>query len=394
MRLRSGNPRVRAPRANPAKKHRGKPARQNVEPSTFAWIEPLADVDPVVLERRVETPVIVEKTVEVEKPIYIERAATPAPRKSSIVEKEVLVEKEVVVEKKVFVDKPLIVEKQVFVERNKPSDVLKPATIAASADVGDKKVKSRKSEKPKAIIIGRGPGLAARLARIAPSPSPVLAGASALLIALVGVALISPSSDNATAQRSNAALMDDPSIETSGVPIEKNDKSITDKATGDKRDPFAAGDYEAPQPTAASGKSKTMAKPSSKAKQAADAKTRASAPAASTVSSYTANLTTYSSYTPWTKTRKASGGWIDFGGEPTVKVIAVGKQSVELFVVTDVEVLESKSRNIEYENPIRQVKVGKGGIVRFADYRNIQGDDVTYTIRYGGSNKVVVKSKN
>lgn len=388
MKLRAGNPRARIPRASHAKKHRGKPARHSVEPSTFAWIEPLADVDPIVVERRVETPVIVEKTVEVEKPVYIERASTAAPPEPRIVEKEV------VVEQKVFVDRPLIVEKQIFVERKHSRDAIKPATAAATADGGARAKKSKKSEKPRAIIIGRGPGLAAKLARIAPSPSPVFAGASALLIALVGVALISPSSDNATAQRSSAALMDDPAIESSGVAIEKNAKSINDRATGDKRDPFAAAGYEAPQPTNATGKSKSAATPSSKAKQAADARTRAAAPAASTLSKFTANLTTYSSYTPWTKTRKASGGWIDFGGEPTVKVIAVGKESVELFVVTDVEVLEKKSRNIEYENPIRQVTVTKGGIVRFADYRNIQGDDVTYTIRYAGSDKVVIKPQN
>lgn len=350
MKLRAGSPRARVPRAGQAKKQRGKPARQNVEPSTFAWIEPLADVDPIVIERKVETPDVAQK--------------------------------------------PLIVEKQIFVERKQSRDAIKPATAAAAADGGERSKNAKKDDKPRAIIIGRGPGLAARLARVAPSPSPVLAGASALLIALVGIALISPSSDNATAQRSTAALMDDPTIESSGVALEKNAKSINDRATGDKRDPFAAEGYEAPQPTAATGKSKSAAKQSNKTKQAADAKTRAAAPAASSLSKYTANLTTYSSYTPWTKTRKASGGWIDFGGEPTVKVIAVGKESIELFVVTDVEVLDKKSRNIEYENPIRQVKVGKGGIVRFADYRNIQGDDVTYTIRYTGSDKVVIKPKN
>lgn len=383
MRLRSGNPRVRGPRVNQAKKHRGKPARPSVEPSTFAWVEPLADVDPVVVERKVETPIVVEKKVEVEKPIYIERTTDRAQVKPKVVNKEV------VVEKKVVVEKPLIVEKQVFVERNQSRDAVKPATVAAA----DGK-KSKKAEQPKAIIIGRGPGLGAKLARIAPNPSPVLAGASALLIALVGVALISPSSDNATAQRSNAALIDDPAIESAGASIEKNDKSVDDQAAGKSRDPFAAEGYEAPQPTAATGKSKTAGKQSTKAKQAADAKTRAAAPAASTVSQYRAGLITYSSYTPWTKSTKSAGSWIDFGGKPTVKVIAVGKKSIELFVVTDVEVLDKKSRNIEYDNPIRQVTVGEGGIVRFADYRDIQGDDVTYTIRYTGSNKVTVKPKN
>lgn len=383
MRLRTGNPRVRGPRVNQAKRHRGKPARPSVEPSTFAWVEPLADVDPVVVERKVETPIVVERKVEVEKPIYVERTADRAASKPKVVNKEV------VVEKKVVVEKPLIVEKQVFVERKQSSDAVKPAT-AAAAD--GKKVK--KSEQPKAIIIGRGPGLGAKLARIAPNPSPVLAGASALLIALVGVALISPSSDNATAQRSNAALIDDPAIESSGASIEKNDKSVDDQASGKSRDPFAAEGYEAPQPTAATGKGKPTSKQSAKAKQAADAKTRAAAPAASTVSQYTAGLITYSSFTPWTKSTKPAGSWIDFGGKPTVKIIGVGKNAIKLFVVTDVEVLEKKSRNIEYDNPIRQVTVGEGGIVRFADYRDIQGDDVTYTIRYSGSNKVTVKPKN
>lgn len=371
MKLRTGNPRVRAPRVNQAKRHRGKPARPSVEPSTFAWVEPLADVDPVVVERKVETPIVIEKTVEVEKPIYVERTADRDGSKPKVVEK------------------PLIVEKQVFVERKQSSDAVKPATAAAAAGKNTKK-----SEQPKAIIIGRGPGLAAKLARIAPNPSPVLAGASALLIALVGVALISPSSDNATAQRSNAALIDDPAIESAGASIEKNDKSVDDQASGKSRDPFAAEGYEAPQPTAATGKSKTAGKQSAKAKQAADAKTRAAAPAASKLSQYTAGLITYSSFTPWTKSTKPAGSWIDFGGKPTVKVIGVGKNAIKLFVVTDVEVLEKKSRNIEYDNPIRQVTVGEGGIVRFADYRDIQGDDVTYTIRYSGSNKVTVKPKN
>lgn len=385
MRLRTGNPRVRGPRVNQAKKHRGKPARPSVEPSTFAWVEPLADVDPIVVERKVETPIVVEKKVEVEKPIYIERTSDRSAAKPRIVEKEIFVERKVVVEK------PLIVEKQVFVERDGSRDAIKPATPAATESKNSKS--GAKADRPKAIIIGRGPGLAAKLARIAPSPSPVLAGASALLIALVGVALISPSSDNATAQRSNAALIDDPAIESSGASIEKNDKSIDDRADGKSRDPFAAEGYEAPQPTAATGKTKSSAKQSSKAKQAADAKTRAAAPAASTVSQYKAGLITYSSFTPWTKSTKAAGSWIDFGGKPTVKVIAVGKSAIKLFVVTDVEVLEKKSREIEYDNPIRQVTVGEGGIVRFADYRDIQGDDVTYTIRYSGSNKVVLKAK-
>jgi hypothetical protein len=86
--------------------------------------------------------------------------------------------------------------------------------------------------------------------------------------------------------------------------------------------------------------------------------------------------------------RKRAGGWLDFDAKPTVKVLSVGKSSAVLFVVTDVEVIKEKSAHISYNKPIRQVKLAKGGVVRFADYRDIQGDDVTYTIRYDGSEKI------
>ena len=81
-----------------------------------------------------------------------------------------------------------------------------------------------------------------------------------------------------------------------------------------------------------------------------------------------------------------------FAEQPTVKVLSVGKSSVLLFVGTDVEVIKEKSSHISYNKPVRQVKVAKGGVVRFADYRDIQGDDVTYTVRYDGSEKIKVKS--
>ncbi len=332
MRLSHGNPRARRPQRRTVKNQRGNSARPGAEPSTFAWVEPLADVE------------------------------------------------------------PLVVEKRIFVERDSAETDAAPAKTAA------KKNQQTSSEaKPKAIIIGRGPTVLTRVARMAPNPSPVIAGASALLIALVGIALISPSGDNATAQRSTAAFIDDPGLESAGVTLDTDQSTADDKAKGKSRDPFAADGYEAPQPTAKTGKSDGTAPNSpadAKRKATANAKTRATAPAASTASLYSASLITYSSFTPWTKSRKRAGGWIDFGGEPTVKVIAVKKDAIELFVVTDVEVIEDKSRKIEYDNPIRQVKVGKGGIVRFADYRNIQGDDVTYTIRYSESNKVVIKRKN
>jgi len=370
---------VHGPRLTRGKKPRSNPARPSVEPSTFAWIEPLADVDPIVVERKIETPVIVERKVEVpvEKKIYVDRAV-PTEGEPRIVEKER------VVEKKVVVEKPLIVEKQIFLERKSDEKNSKAATAAGSGDSG-----KNKNSKPKAIIIGRGPGLGAKLARIAPKPTPVLAGASALLIALVGVALISPSSDRATAQRSDAALINESAAEATDAVIGNNSSNVEDKAAGRERDPFAANEYEAPKPAAKKPAAKDKA--DAKKQSAANARTRASAPAASKTSFFAANLVAYSSYTPWSKLKKRAGGWIDFDGKPTIKVIAVGRSSVELFVVTDVEVLEDKSRKIEYEKPVRQVTLTEGGLVRFADYRNIQGDDVTYTIRYGGSEKVTVE---
>ncbi len=62
------------------------------------------------------------------------------------------------------------------------------------------------------------------------------------------------------------------------------------------------------------------------------------------------------------------------------------------YVVTDVEVLADRSRAIRYSNPLRIIKIMPGSVVRFADYRDVQGEDVEYTIRFRGSLPVKLTS--
>lgn len=412
MKLKTGNPRVRGPRKQDrvrgARSSRG--SANGAEPATFAWVEPLGDSRPVVVEREVvveheverevivEKPVLVEKEIQVERPVYIDREVIVEKpvevTKEVIVEKEVVVEKEVpvevtkevIVEKEVPVEKTVIVEKQVIVE--KPVEVTKEVVVEKPVDAPA--IKASKAEKkpekkvkePKAIVVGRGPTVWSKISRVMPAPKPVLAGAFTLLLAIASLALISPSSDNATAGRPTPKAPEASNKIAAPPQIEK----VSTKGTkGESRNPFAAKGYEEElaKKAAAEKKAKAAAK-----KKAEAAKTRAAAPASAATSLYKADLTTYSSYTPWKKATKRAGGWIDFGGKPTVKVLSVGKESILLFVVTDVEVIEDKSKKAEYDKPIRQIKLSKGGTVRFADYRDIQGDDVTYTIRFDGSEKI------
>ncbi|MGH2907198.1 MAG: hypothetical protein ACRDKI_10580 [Solirubrobacterales bacterium] len=383
MRLKTGNPRVRGPR-KPARNSRSDRGSRHtsVEPSTFAWTEPLGDVEPivvekeVVVERSVPTQVVVEKQVFVDRPVTVEKPVVVERVVEKVVEKQVFVDRPVPVEKQVVVERQVPVEKQVFVDR--PVPVAVPFPVAAEPAVADAAVtkieskpekKAKKEKQPKAIIIGRGPSFASKLARFAPKPTPVIAGAAAMLIAIAGVALISPSSENADAAHGGGAFAKNADGATGQVPALNTTK--TSGPASKSRDPFAAKNYDPPKVK------KAAAKPG--------AKSAAKAPTVATPSLFAANFTTYSSYTPWAKSTKRSGSWIDFGGKPTVKVLSVGKAGVDLFVVTDVEVIPEKSKNFKYDNPLRQVHLNKGGVVRFADYRGIEGDDVTYTIRYGGS---------
>lgn len=316
--------------------HRARPTR--VEPATFAWIEPLDEIEPVVVEK--------------------------------IVEKEVIVEKPVVFEK--------VVEK--IVERPAAAGRVRIRKPAAGH--------SPPAEGGKTIIIGRGPSLGERLARSAPDPKPVLAGACALVIALSGIALISPGSERATASRSTpplgAALQPD-----ADKPAEIDAKAGQGIApAGEARNPFAAQGYRPkPQKTNADRDGTETSDAAERGDDATgrDAPAKTGTPAAAKPSRYTADFLTYSSYTPWLKVKRRSGTWIEFSGKPTLKVVSVSKYLVELFVVTDVEVLTDKSRDMAYSYPLRLVKIKPGGMARFADYRDIQGEDVVYTIRFRGA---------
>ena len=342
---------------------RVRPSR--VEPSTFAWVDPLDDLEPVVVETVVEK--IVEKPVVYEKEVIVEK----------FVDRPVTVEK--VVEKPV--DRPLLVEK--LVEREFKGSA-KPIGLRAALASRLAKPAVTDQRPSKAIIIGRGPSLAERLANLAPNPKPVLAGACALLIALTGVALISPSGEQATAQRSTAPLgVTEAADDAAAADLTGVTESPGTTIPGDKRDPFVADGYKARKPA--------TAKKDAKSKKAASKKAQAAAPAAATPSMFAANFVTYSSYSPWLKVKRRSGGWVEFGGEPTVKVVSIGASSVELYVVTDVEVLTDKSKKFNYSYPLRTVRLKPNGVVRFADYRDIQGEDVEYTIRFRGSTPVPTK---
>lgn len=413
MKLKTGNPRVRGPRKTGRSSNAHASRRQNVEPSTFAWTEPLGDAAPIVVdhevvverevivEREVEKQIFVDRPVEVERKVFVDREVTV--ERQVFVEKPVLVDKPVVVEKivekQVFVDRPVEVEKKVFVDRfvdrivevGAKRDPTKEAAAvgvvaAATAKAEGKSKQSKAQQQPKAIIIGRGPSMATKIGRVAPKPTPVLAGVTALLIAIGGVALISPTSENADAARAGAAFT---SVEASGKTAPADIGSMTNKTSrqAQSRDPFAAKAYKPPVKQAASTNPKAAVAANGKGKAAAT-------PTVATPSLFAAKFTTYSSFTPWTNSTKRSGNWINFGGKPTVKVVSVGKSGVDLFVVTDVEMIAEKSKNFKYDKPLRQVHLGKDGVVRFADYRDIQGDDVMYTIRFGGSKLIKVPTKN
>ncbi|MFT4050380.1 MAG: IMCp domain-containing protein [Solirubrobacterales bacterium] len=436
MRLRAANPRARAGRGDASQR------RRPAEPDTFAWTGPLGESGPVLIEREV----VVERAVEVEriveKPVYVDRPVERLVEVEKIVEKPVervverivekpverLVEVEKIVEKPVervvevekIVEKPVervvevekIVEKPVTVEVEKLVPVEKivekevvAAAVATEAIEGagkksrrlrrakssddsspqaaEKPAKKTSESEPKTIIIGRGPSALGRVGRVMPKPVPVLAGVCSLLAVIAVFSLMSPSGDNASADR-GAVRTGGTVAETEKTPdLSLGGKSLATRRSS--RDPFAAAGYKG-EPKKAGATDATAA-----AKEAAA--TKAAAPAAEASPTYTATVTTYTSYTPWRKLVKQSGAWINFDNKPTIKVLAVGRSSMMLFAVTDVEVIKDKSAHISYNKPVRQIKMARGGVVRFADYRDIEGDDVTYTIRYNGSNKIDVKRK-
>lgn len=380
MRLRAAKPRVRDRRDSA-----GKRSRPDDAPATFAWTGQDAKSRPIVVEREVVVERAVEKPVFVDRPVEVERLVE--------VEKLVEVERLVEVEKPVFVDRPVekivekivdrpvtveiekIVEKQVTVEIEKIVEVEKVVEKPVLVEVDSGGEKSAKT--PKTIVIGRGPGLMDKLSRALPKPAPLIAGVASLLLAIFAMSLISPSGDNAVADRGKVRSPDQKSEEN--LPdLSLSNESLAIKRSS--RDPFAAEGHEE-KLSAAEARAKAAAK------RKAAAATRAAAPAAA-APNFTANLTVYSSYTPWKRARKRAGGWVDFADKPTIKVLSVGANTLLLFAVTDVEVDADKSRKISYDKPIRQIKLQRGGIVRFADYRDIQGEDVTYTVRFDDAEKI------
>ncbi len=242
---------------------------------------------------------------------------------------------------------------------------------------------------PRVVLVGRGPSLLERLALATPHPSTIAAGAAVVLVAVTGLALMSPNGDQATASRSTAPY----GATSSG-------KSGTD--AGLTREEFAAlegraDDARLRDPFVGKGYQSAKHKADSRAKQAAMAKAKASRAraaaelrakkAAASAPAYLGDVVYYSDYTPWERLKGTPGSWLQFDGQQTLMVRSVTADGAELFVVSDVEVIDNKGRGYSYSYPLRRLRVKPGAVVRFADYRDVQGDDVTYTLRYRGSVK-------
>ena len=222
-------------------------------------------------------------------------------------------------------------------------------------------------------MIGRGPTIASRLARAAPNPVAAAASISVLFAALAAIAMISPSGEQATASRSSVQVAAGATGQLadgrSGVKKAAPAGQAAKGSLSDDRSPFAAHGYRPPP----NGK---------RAATQATNVTGAPATPAPHGRQYMADFIFYSSYAPWERLKRRAGTWLDFNGKPTLKFVSVDATGVNLFIVSDVEVLKDQSRDIRYDYPLRTLHVDNGGIVRLADYRDIQGDDVIYTLRY------------
>lgn len=393
MKLRGSKPRKAPSRAKSKQREQVADA-----PATFAWtgrapgetgpvfvdrevvVEKAVEVEkPVYIDRRVEVPV--DRVVEVEKPVFVDRPVETIVEREVVVEK--IIEKPVTVEIEKIVEKPVTVEVERIVEKPVTVEVEKIVPVEKLVEVEKSSRGRRRPVKTQTVVVGRAPGLLTKIARVVPKPVPVLVGATSLLAVIAAFSLMSPSGDNAAADRAKlreqkpAAATIDPSFQ-----IEDETKVPKSKS----RDPFAAVDYD-PK----TGKQPTAAEKKKEAKAAAA--TRAAAPSAQAESAWKASITAYSSYTPWKKITRTAGGWLDFAGKPTVKLLSVGKDSVVLFAVTDVDLIASKSSKATYDKPIRQVRLKLGGSARFADYRDLQGEDVTYTVRLDKTDKIPSKKK-
>lgn len=245
--------------------------------------------------------------------------------------------------------------------------------------------------KARVVLVGRGPSLAERLALATPHPTTIAAGAAIVLVAVTGLALISPSGEQATASRSNSPY-GDASAQTPNAnagltkeefaALEGDGKSIK----GDSRDPFVGDGYDSvmAQADARAKVAKASKDKQRKAKQAAEQRAKR---AAARAPKFLGDFVYYSDYTPWERLKGAPSQWLNFDGQQTLMVETVGANAAELYVVSDVEVIDNKGRGYTYSYPLRRLRVAPGAVVRFADYRDVQGDDVTYTLRFRGAMK-------
>lgn len=245
------------------------------------------------------------------------------------------------------------------------------------------------------VLVGHRPGLGERVGEFRsavqaamPSPMSAAAGVAVLLSSLVGVAMIAPSGEQATAARSGMAL-----VQSQNEPEKKPDISpMTGReleGTGAaSRDPFAVNGYEAPLPrnnvTSKKRESKRAdAKTKSGARKRRVSQVEAFVKPDAPGSNYVADFVFYSSDMPWSSLRRKRGSWLHVSGQPTLMFVSVDSKGADIFVVSDVEVLEGQGRRkAKYQYPTRMLRIENGGIVRFADYRETEGQDVTYTLRY------------
>jgi hypothetical protein len=240
-------------------------------------------------------------------------------------------------------------------------------------------------DEPRVVLVGRGPSVAERLALMTPRPTTIAAGAAVLLFAITGLTLVSPSGERATAGRS-----DSPFGAASGktpdanVGLTKEEFAALEGSSGDdSRDPFVGDGFQqarrtqqAKQQRAAAIKRRELA-----AQKAAEKRAKL---AAARAPKYLGDFIYYSDYTPWERVKGTPGGWLSFDGQKTLMVESVSTSAAEVFVVSDVEVIDDGGRGYTYSYPLRRLELQPGAIVKFADYRDVQGDDVTYTLRYRG----------
>lgn len=257
---------------------------------------------------------------------------------------------------------------------------------------GDRAGEAAPRQAPDGLVIGRRPNPFQRIAARLPQGAPVVAGAGLLLAAIVALALMSPSGENAAADGVRSGRVA-PAEASANLALE-GAAPATRRA---RRDPFKAKGYQPPPDrTKRSAARRAKARKAAvrramarrAAKRRADARRtklrrkRAAARRMAMTLPLAAALATRSPYTPRRVERKLAGSWIDFADTPTLRVIEVGESWVRLFVVTNVEVNAEKSTRIRYDGPTREITIGRGGVLHLSDFRPSQAEPPGYTVRF------------